>query len=245
MKKAFTLAEVLITLGVVGIIAAMTLPSLITNYKVKVLKTQFKKMESTIRQALLSASDEIGFLSDYYGSGGADPNLVRPGCVALEARVPELNEIWLKQFKGATKVSYQELRKMTNNHCYSVFGTKTPLWTYSCYGDGDTYILADGSSVSPLFFSWEGRFTLPCTVSFIFDTNGPAKGPNRLGYDIFKYESLEYTNNSLCNPNVNHSSNAYGCYYYARRDKNPVYDSKSYWDILYKPSSYWKPNNSN
>ena len=59
MKKAFTLAEVLIVLGIVGVVAALTLPSLITNYKVKVLKTQFKKMDSTIRQALLSASDEI------------------------------------------------------------------------------------------------------------------------------------------------------------------------------------------
>ena len=34
-KIAFTLAEVLITLGIIGVIAAMTLPSLITNYQEK------------------------------------------------------------------------------------------------------------------------------------------------------------------------------------------------------------------
>ena len=35
MKKffAFTLAEVLITLGIIGIVAALTMPSLIANYK--------------------------------------------------------------------------------------------------------------------------------------------------------------------------------------------------------------------
>ena len=34
-KKGFTLAEVLITLGIIGVVAAMTMPSLINNYKDK------------------------------------------------------------------------------------------------------------------------------------------------------------------------------------------------------------------
>ena len=32
MKKAFTMAEVLITIGIIGLVAAMTLPSLVQNY---------------------------------------------------------------------------------------------------------------------------------------------------------------------------------------------------------------------
>ena len=35
MKKAFTLAEVLITLGIIGIVAAMTIPNLMNNYTQK------------------------------------------------------------------------------------------------------------------------------------------------------------------------------------------------------------------
>ncbi len=35
MKKAFTLAETLITLGVIGVVAALTLPTLINSYKNK------------------------------------------------------------------------------------------------------------------------------------------------------------------------------------------------------------------
>ena len=37
MKKAFTLAEVLITLAIIGIVAAITIPTLVKNYKKKVI----------------------------------------------------------------------------------------------------------------------------------------------------------------------------------------------------------------
>ncbi len=42
-KAAFTLAEVLITLGIIGVVAALTMPNLIANYQKKVWTTQFKK----------------------------------------------------------------------------------------------------------------------------------------------------------------------------------------------------------
>lgn len=47
-RKGFTLAEVLITLGVIGVVAAMTLPTVIANYQKKVLVTQLKKEVSVI-----------------------------------------------------------------------------------------------------------------------------------------------------------------------------------------------------
>ena len=34
MKKAFTLAEILITLGIIGVVAAMTIPTLVANYRI-------------------------------------------------------------------------------------------------------------------------------------------------------------------------------------------------------------------
>lgn len=42
-KRAFTLAEVLITLGIIGVVAALTLPSVITNYQKKQTVEQLKK----------------------------------------------------------------------------------------------------------------------------------------------------------------------------------------------------------
>ena len=53
MKRAFTIAEVLITLGIIGIVAAMTLPVVIGNYQKKVtvekLKTVYSKLAEIIK----------------------------------------------------------------------------------------------------------------------------------------------------------------------------------------------------
>ena len=45
-KKAFTLAEVLITLTILGVVAAIAVPNLIRNYQDKVTVTQVKKAYS-------------------------------------------------------------------------------------------------------------------------------------------------------------------------------------------------------
>ncbi|MDR1327382.1 MAG: type II secretion system GspH family protein [Heliobacteriaceae bacterium] len=53
MKKAFTLAEVLITLGIIGVVAALTMPALIANNRKKILETRIKKFYSVINQAVM------------------------------------------------------------------------------------------------------------------------------------------------------------------------------------------------
>ena len=50
---AFTLAEVLITLGIIGVVAAMTLPSVISSYKQKEAISRLKKFYSTMQQAIM------------------------------------------------------------------------------------------------------------------------------------------------------------------------------------------------
>lgn len=60
MKKGFTLAEVLITLGVIGIVAAMTLPSIMHKYKTKEAEARLKKFYSSISQAILLSELENG-----------------------------------------------------------------------------------------------------------------------------------------------------------------------------------------
>ena len=51
MKKAFTLAEVLITLGIVGIVAALTIPMLAKNYQFYIRQQQFKKAYAALNIA--------------------------------------------------------------------------------------------------------------------------------------------------------------------------------------------------
>lgn len=64
---AFTLAEVLITLGIIGIVAAMTLPTVIVNYKKKATVTQVKKFYSVMSQATNLAIAEYGSMDGWDG----------------------------------------------------------------------------------------------------------------------------------------------------------------------------------
>ena len=61
-NKAFTLAEVLITLGIIGIVAAMTLPTVINNYKKQVIASKLAKFYSVMNQALARSKAEKGEL---------------------------------------------------------------------------------------------------------------------------------------------------------------------------------------
>lgn len=64
-KNAFTLAEVLITLGIIGVVAAMTMPSLIMHHKKVETSARLKKFISSINQALLFAENEKGMREDW------------------------------------------------------------------------------------------------------------------------------------------------------------------------------------
>ena len=76
-KKAFTLAEVLITLGIIGVVAAMTLPTVITNVQKKVVENQLKVFNTTINNAFRMAQVEHGgkfddWIPSYYNYSFAE-----------------------------------------------------------------------------------------------------------------------------------------------------------------------------
>ncbi len=69
-KFAFTLAEVLITLGIIGVVAAMTIPTLMKNTQDTELKTAWKKEYSVLSQAFLEiATDNGGDLTGAFDNG--------------------------------------------------------------------------------------------------------------------------------------------------------------------------------
>ena len=78
-RAAFTLAEVLITLGIIGIVAAMTIPTLISNYNKRQTVTKLKQTYSILSQALTMAQVKEGDTSTWdvggiYGTSTDDPN---------------------------------------------------------------------------------------------------------------------------------------------------------------------------
>jgi len=66
MKKGFTLSEVLITLGIIGVVAALTMPVLITKYEKKIMVERLKVAYSLLSQAVkLSEASNDESINDW------------------------------------------------------------------------------------------------------------------------------------------------------------------------------------
>ena len=65
MKNAFTMSEVLISLAIIGVIATLTIPNLITQYNLKFTETALLKFYSAMNKAILLSSIENGPISKW------------------------------------------------------------------------------------------------------------------------------------------------------------------------------------
>ena len=65
VNKAFTLAEVLITLGIIGVVAAMTIPTLIANYQEKQTVSQLTKNYTILASAYQMMTTEYGYITSW------------------------------------------------------------------------------------------------------------------------------------------------------------------------------------
>ena len=88
-SNAFTLAEVLITLGIIGVVAAVTIPTLIQNYRKHVVETRLEKFYSMINQAIQMSETVNGdkkywdTLGDGYETNeNGDPDYTKPQALA-------------------------------------------------------------------------------------------------------------------------------------------------------------------
>ena len=238
-RTAFTLAEVLITLGIIGIVSALTMPSLVNNFRAKQLENQFKKVDSNLQQAIQKTVTEMGYdkITDFNHCGD------KTECIqATESVLPEFKEIFLKQFTEVKEYNCM-LYYYKNLPCKTLTGGNEQNFTACCAPYYKTYILPNG-------FLFQEPLANRGEIYIYFDINGPYKGPNRTGHDRFTYSSKAYNNTAdtglynMCNPNIQNSWQQFGCYRYATRNINPLDSSKPYWDILFKDAKYWK-NSSN
>ena len=178
-KAAFTLAEVLITLGIIGVVAAMTLPSLIQNYQKKALATQTQKFYSTMSQAVKQYMADYGvddlrntpLASDNYDEEWGSPEAI--------ASIRDFATKYLKVVKECNSDDEDD------NNC---FAPVYRLWDNSIPDDENTwnfttitgwnardYVLADGSVIRIKYYG---------PIDLFVDVNGK-KGPNRVGYDLW------------------------------------------------------------
>ena len=113
-KSAFTLAEVLITLGIIGVVAAMTIPTLMTKYQKHRTETQLIKFYSMMNQTLRMSVAENG-----------DPEgwITRGKDYTYEENVEFLNTYILPYIKN---LGYKEC---TPVNCDGTLGRKRPCVT--------------------------------------------------------------------------------------------------------------------
>ena len=183
-RTAFTLAEVLITLSVIGIVAALTIPSMIENHNNKAWKTAKdlwdKKLVEATRQMNIdgvmtgvanSTEDYMNYFKKYVKVIKTCENDKLENCYAP------------KFVQTGDKETEVEVKSLTTA---SKLGQKD--WNTNTMGfviaDGTTVVMAynpNCSSVDP--FSEEGQSGQVGCMSMLIDVNGK-KGPNRVGDDI-------------------------------------------------------------
>ena len=202
-KAAFTLAEVLITLAIIGVVAAMTIPTLISNFQQKALDNQFKKIYAMLNQNLLKVQGDIGYTPKCY-SLGANSGFVFDECDEFK-----------EKFIGSLKVSKICDNKAFENGCipeYNGFDTVVKdkhkndedydedYWQdYANRNCGSfnqseilnnkkVYVLSDGTIL--FFYNEDYKYNHIITV----DVNGMNK-PNKWGHDLFVF-TINFQNNN-------------------------------------------------
>lgn len=232
----FTMAEVLITLGIIGIIAAMTIPQLIKNYQAKVLEVGLKKSYANLLNAYLMTKASLGvsnlrkaFAANYDSDNGY-------------VDAPIFIDEFYKQLNVVKKLD--SIYPMTNFN-----KTKVIMSDPGRDSPKALYILPDGGSI--------GVDVNNSSIIFWVDTNGPYAKPNRLGFDIFEFrvndasdqikplkQTRTYTQEELednewpevagnpCNKSSTQLLNGIGCAWFAVNDISPEEQSKHYWKNL-------------
>ena len=163
-RPAFTLAEVLITLGIIGVVAAMTMPSLITNYRKKQTVVQLKKVYSELSQAAQMSVIQNGDMRDW--------NYALTG--------EEFFNTYLGNFVKMSSQSVEDAKKA--GVVYKRASGEEEVTFTNLYDSGKIFTLASGSQI--IMDTLSSLTTTRQTI--LVDLNG-FKKPNKLGIDVFAF----------------------------------------------------------
>lgn len=178
MKRGFTLAEVLVTLGIIGIVAAMTLPVVIGKYQEKETTAKLKKFYSIMNTAFMVAYSKYGTI-DTWGLTGSWNDSDENQNNVLDKILPELKVL---------------SRCNTANECNNKSYTSKYLDGTSRSNVIPRVVLVDGTVINKIYISHSlcltNRGSTPHLMNICgqidVDLNGP-KLPNVLGRDIFSF----------------------------------------------------------
>lgn len=185
MKKfiAFTLSEVLVTVGIIGVISALTVPNLIKNYQTKAQTIQLRKVVAEIENAvdmLITEEGKTNFANT---------------TISQENGVDNFIQTHFKTLK--TCASNKTSECFANEDYLSIDGNHSS--TFSC--DGNSYVLANSAAIcanaiTELSVKWKDendelglardlyKSVSGINIELYIDTNG-SQPPNIGGRDMF------------------------------------------------------------
>ena len=195
IKSAFTLAETLIVIGIIGVVAALTLPNLnhATGDKEKV--TKVKKIYSSLADAYGRAEAIYGPIDEWFKD--------------IEDDIPACNERFARRITEFMKVS-KDCR--FGEGCFS----SAPLLAPTYYVDDNLnednvksliecgaymVLLSDGTSLAFRTAYYKNlKPGVPCKINV--DIDGPNKGKNQVGNDMFDFSIFAEENYEIKNLNT-------------------------------------------
>jgi prepilin-type N-terminal cleavage/methylation domain-containing protein len=203
IKHAFTLAEVLITLGIIGLVSVLTIPTLSSNIRGNRLKSQFNKAYADLNQAARAfyQDNDMGVLEYEYNMYDLYPS---KSTVTLRK--------FMSYFKGAQDSTYEAGR----------YDSAKKLTNLSISGKTTNYYICDESN---LFLDSIGRTYAmdnpvsqkypDYTLKICVDINGNNK-PNKWGVDRFAFVFTD------ANSVVPYTSYTYNCPYPQLTDEKAI-----------------------
>lgn len=162
-SKAFTLAEVLITMGIIGVVAEMTIPTLMNNVQDSAFKSAYKKAFSVATQSLMQANNDNVLIS-------------RPTYGDITSRLANFNA-----FKSYFKIS-KDCNNSNNSECWANGEN------YSGYPVSNALAFIDSSGTAWSILGSDGSVN----DEILVDTNG-MKEPNKYGQDRFILKLIDIT----------------------------------------------------
>lgn len=213
-------------MGIIGVVAALTIPGLIAEYRKKVLESAFKKSYSVLAQAIVAVNPEA--LSTLTGDNLNGGEYNTEFYTALFSQYKLADNLNKDKF-GAT--NYYKNVKTYNNATVDIPGCmQIPQ-----------FVTFDGSGIGGMY---------NCSANWIvIDSNGPSKRPNALGQDIFYfgissngkliplgenvvYSYWNFSNTKYCSKTSTDTQNGVGCTKYAIANICPDDKSKTYWECM-------------
>ncbi len=186
MKQGFTLAEILITLGIIGVVAALTAPALVQNAGNAKVGPTLTKVISTLENAHEQMlNDEGATKLDSITKGGGWSETRENYYIKLSKYIQgsSYDNDFAVKFEPAT-TSYNNTKCETGDYDFNNFDHRVPFYfsdTITLFAYKTDY--ADSKSKYKAKGSFRGEY-----MNLYVDINGPTVKPNVIGRDIFYFK---------------------------------------------------------